>query len=599
MIRLAFRKRARAQRYKNMLGDVPRSSDVVRPRTTSLTGTVPSGHREAILAFAESLLRDENYFFTFPYRTRDVDRPWEFDPIEGKHWPRRHYTERTLHAHDTPRDVKIIFEINRFKDLTALGQAALLTKEIKYAAEAERRIVSWVEENPFALSVNWSSGLEIAIRLIAWCATLDLLKRAGFDVSLNPVIARSIYEQVCYLAADMGTDKVVPTNHLIGEATGVFILSSLFEFPESSLFRNSSQKILEAEMIRQTDADGVTREAASWYHQFVSHFFDMSDRIADQHMLPFSGTFKTRLSQMKAFAKSMTVNGEIVRYGDSDDGWALWMPGNLDKWKDFIFGPSSSPSADQENYFSKSEVVAAHIWDSFLFLRAGEFGMGGAGFSSHAHDDFLSPIVFLDGAAILSDPGTFLYNSDAANRVLYRRASSHNGIELADARGMFATAAVSKSDFGWKSIRPNATVRNTQFDTESAYARGSYAEWPQHVREVVVRNFSATITDTFSELNSSACEWHLHLHPQWQRTGEEQEHTFAFRNAAGRILEVELRGDFELVECESYDYSPSYRVAVVAKALRMISSQPRGTFVIALTLSEPPPFPPREKEGKI
>lgn len=582
--RLVVRKLARARRYKKTLYDVPRSKTVAQLKAEEPTRMVPLSHRDEILPLADALIRDENYFFTFPYRTRGIDRIWEYDPIERKHWPRRHYTERILHAPDTPQDAKIVFEINRFKELPALGQATLLMQEQKYAKEAERRIVSWIENNSFANSVNWSSGLEIAIRLISWSATLILLKRAGFDISVNPIIARSVYEQVRYLAADMGTDKVIPINHLIGEVSGVFIVSALFEFPEAKTFRKWSQTILEKEIIQQTFSDGVTREASSWYHQFVMHFFDLADRIADKQYFPFSEVYKSRLSQMHSFAESMTMNMQLVRYGDSDDGWAFWLPGNLEEWKDFIFGPSLL-QIDVEHYFPQAEVEASHIGNSFLFLRAGKFGMGGAGFSSHAHDDFLSPILFLDSEPVLADPGTFIYNGDEANRALYRRASSHNGLVLADESGLFSTGAVSKSNFGWKSVRPNAKILKTEFDTTTIYVKGQYAEWPQHAREITVMHSSATITDSFSEINTQACEWHFHLDPQW-KSGKHETNIFEFQNNAGKKLRIELRGDFEDVACESYDYSPSYRVAVPATVLRMTSPRPRGTFEMELTLSQ-------------
>src|SRR5205085_4694344 len=128
-----------------------------------------------------------------------------YDPLEKKHWPRRHYTEKKLHAADTPSDAKIVWEINRFKDLTILGQAAVLTQEERYAAEAERRILSWIDENPFAGTINWASALEISIRLLSWTATLLLLQEARggnpatTEAEIHPKIARSIFEQASYL----------------------------------------------------------------------------------------------------------------------------------------------------------------------------------------------------------------------------------------------------------------------------------------------------------------------------------------------------------------------------------------------------------------
>ncbi len=219
---MVVRKIAKWRRYKTMLLAVP-NNDLVATLKKSQDFSPDdklSLDRETILAHADAMLRDENIFFSFPYRTIGIDRPWEFDPIENKYWPRRHYTERKLHDKDTPKDVKIVFEINRFKDLPTLGQAAFLTNDERYAREVERRLLYWIEENPFANSVNWSSALEISIRLISWTATLLLLEKAGFNIADNPKIQRSVYEQACYLAADLGTDKVISTNHLIGEAAG-------------------------------------------------------------------------------------------------------------------------------------------------------------------------------------------------------------------------------------------------------------------------------------------------------------------------------------------------------------------------------------------
>src|ERR1700722_7982262 len=203
---LVVRKIAKRLRYQKMLVDVPINNHLANlkqgpecPRPLVL-----DKDRDTILSRADAMLRDENIFFTFPYHTQGIDHPWELDPIENKYWPRRHYTERKLHDHDTPRDVKIVFEINRFKDLPTLAQAALLTADEKYAVEVERRLLSWIEDNPFATCVNWSSALEISIRLISWTATLLLLKKTGFNICNNPRIQRSIYEQVSYLAADLG-----------------------------------------------------------------------------------------------------------------------------------------------------------------------------------------------------------------------------------------------------------------------------------------------------------------------------------------------------------------------------------------------------------
>ncbi len=545
--------------------------------------------RSAILRLADAMLRDDNFFFEFPNHTRDLDRVWEFDPIEKRYWPRRHYTERKLHDRDTPHDAKIVFEINRFKDLPILGQAALLTGEKKYAAEVERRLLSWIEGNPFASTVNWSSALEISIRIIAWTTTLLLLKKAGFPTSEHPKIARSIYEQILYLSADLSTDRVVPINHLIGEATGLFAATALWEFTEAERYAAQARRILEREIIRQTFPDGVTREASSCYHQFVTHFFDLADRIATSHDHPFSQQYKVRLSNMKSFLESMTMDSQVVRFGDADDGWALWLEGDRDAWKSFLFGPASTLATKPLlSSYPSAQIVAAHLPNAFLFLRAGAFGMGGSGFSSHAHDDFLSPIIYLAGRSILTDSGTFVYNGNPAARDRYRLASSHNGLVVLADGELPPTGPKPRANFGWELVRPDAMLLGSTCTTSNATATAQYGEWPQHRRSIKIRSTSALIVDRFLQLIPGRAEWSLHLAPEWTMdtasSSSLNSGSHSFRNASGDRLCITLHGKFDPINIEPYDFSLSYRVSQSATMMKLSASNPAGLFAILMTI---------------
>jgi|GEM_PF-2387384 len=582
---LICRKLAKRARYERMRLLLPSSKSIARWKGMELleeTGLLETA-REPIVERAEAMLRDENIFFSFPYRLRAIERPWEYDPLEKKYWPRRHYSERELHAGDTPSDVKIVWEINRFKDLPALGQAAVLTGNAKYAEEAERRMISWIEGNPFASSINWASALEISIRLIAWTTTIALLNpprpEGRGDLGVRPEIARSIYEQVCYLAADLSTDKVVPTNHLIGEAAGLYLVSSLWEFPGSRRFARIAKQILTREMLRQTFPDGVTREASSWYHKFVTEFCDLADRVAARTGDKFSDKFHARLADMKAFLEWMTVSGSVVRYGDADDGWALLLEGNSEAWKCAMFGPAPTATTKPSiHYHPYAKLVAVPLKDAFLFLRAGEFGMGGVGHASHAHDDFLSPIIYLAGMPVLVDPGTFVYNGDKLNRAKYRGADAHNGIILGT-----ETGAKQRLHFGWNHIRPEAKILEAAFTVREAIITAQYREWPQHTRMLKVNQSNALIVDRFIEPVSNPCEWRFHFAPEW-KVFDEAAGYYRFQNSKGDRLSVKLRGHFEKIALSSYDFSPSYRVAIPGTMLRCSALNPSGLYAILLTV---------------
>ena len=587
---LVFRKLVKRARYQRMLRVVPRSIPVAKWKAIApleRPAALESDQKQ-IIGRADAMLRDENIFFSFPYRLQGIERPWEYDPLEKSYWPRRHYSERALHAADTPGDAKIVWEINRFKDLPTLGQAALLTGDAKYAEEAERRMISWIEGNPFASTINWASALEISIRLLSWTTTLALLSKSpptlgrgglGVRPEIHPKIARSIYEQVCYLADDLSTDKVVLTNHLIGEAAGLYIVASLWDFPGSRGFIRRAKKILAREMLRQTFPDGVTREASSWYHQFVTDFCDLVDRVAAATGDKFSEPFHARLAEMKAFLEMMMVAGSVVRYGDADDGWALFLEGDIAPWKHAVFGPAPTMAKQPSmHYHPYAKLVAAHLKNSFLFIRAGEFGMGGDGFASHAHDDFLSPIVYLAGFPVLVDPGTFVYNGDPHNRAKYRGADAHNGIIIGN-----GTGAEQRMNFGWNHIRLDAKIVESAFTVREAIITANYGEWPQHKRIVKVNQNVSLIVDRFLQPLAKPCEWRLHLAHEWKIFEEFHSH-YRFQNSNGNRLSVKLRGNFEKIELVTYDFSPSYRVAVPGTMLRFSALNPSGVFAMLLTI---------------
>ncbi len=574
---LALRKYRRRTRYKRMMRYVPLSRSFATLHSNC--DEITSEHSAIILAKAEAMLRDENLFFTYPYLTREIERPWDYDPVEQKLWPKRHYTETKLHAEDTPRDVKIIWEINRFKDLPTLGQAALLTKDKRYADEVERRLLSWIEENPFAKTINWASALEISIRLLSWTSTLSLLRAAGFETDTHQKVARSIFVQSSYLAGDLSTDKVVPTNHLVGEAAGLFVVSQLWDYLGCKQHAELSRTLLESEILRQTYPDGATREATSWYHQFVTHFFDLAERVALRAGAPMSSQFTDRLGKMKSYLEAVTLNGEVVRYGDADDGWALFFEGDMAKWKTALFGPSIATSQGELNFFPEAKHVTLRLDESFLFLRAGEFGMGGAGYSSHAHDDYLSPVLFLDGLPVLTDPGTFVYNGNREGRAKYRTAEAHNGIIFRS-----STAPVQRMNFGWHTVRPSASILSTSREMDFANTSAEYGEHPEHTRRIEIRKNSATLVDHFDRSPRIGCEWRFHLHPMWSADPSSPAENLQLFNTERDSLTIQFSRTMDSYAVEPYDFSPSYGVEKTGTLIRFTATEPTGDYSITLNL---------------
>src|SRR5205823_6061649 len=133
-------------------------------------------HCKEVIATADRLCR--HAFDLLGYSNLDFGNPvnWHLDPISGRQAPLAHWTRLNPLDFAAVGDSKVIWELNRHQWLVQLGQAYRLTREERYASAVVRELASWLEANPSGFGINWTSSLEVALRLIAWCWALLLIR---------------------------------------------------------------------------------------------------------------------------------------------------------------------------------------------------------------------------------------------------------------------------------------------------------------------------------------------------------------------------------------------------------------------------------------
>ncbi len=113
---------------------------------------------------------------------------WCSDPISGKKWPMKFHRRINIFAGDTGAgDIKYVWELNRHQFLITLAKAYRVTGDERYARAGVELIEDWIESNPYNTGVNWTSGLEVAIRSLSWCQAYGLFENAP-AFSLEPTI---------------------------------------------------------------------------------------------------------------------------------------------------------------------------------------------------------------------------------------------------------------------------------------------------------------------------------------------------------------------------------------------------------------------------
>jgi len=430
---------------------------------------VPAQAGAAIVEAADGLLRGE--WGVLGVTRTDLKLPdWFADPVTGRRAPADRYAFRINYRDEEQTgDIKQVWEISRLQHLTVLATAWWLTRDDAYALRVDEQLRSWWEENPFLSGVHWTSGLEVAIRLISLAWIRRLLADwpgAGDLFERNELAVRQIRWHQQYLAAFRSRGSSA-NNHVIGEAAGQLVASCAFPwFAESRRWRQSSARLLESELVRNTFASGIGRELASDYQCFVAELGLLAAVEAEASDRPLNTSSWQRLCAMvDSGAALLDERCRPPRQGDADEGRGLLLDapvpnrwpsllalgealfGRLDWWPptqadaaSAIIGalagaprvidgrPAQRPSRFADAGISllrTSEQQAPEIW-----CRCDGGPHGFLSIAAHAHADALSVEVRYGGVEILADPGTYCYHGEPQWRSYFRSTIAHNTVEL-------------------------------------------------------------------------------------------------------------------------------------------------------------------------
>lgn len=460
-----------------------------------------------VLQAADRLLAGE-WELLGAVRTDMVDPDWSKDASGGSGFPSGRNSFRIDYRSCKYGNVKQVWELSRHHHLTVLACAWRLTGDERYAEMAARHLRSWWSANRFLLGVNWSSGIELGIRLISWVWIRRLLDDWPGVAELfehNDDAVRQIYWHQRYLAAFPSRGSSA-NNHVIAELAGLLIGSCGFGwFGESAGWRSGALAGLRDELEKNTFASGVNRELASDYHGFVAELGVLAAAEATAAGLVVPPEISDLLCAMVDVIAAVVDEGlRAPRQGDGDDGRALVLSDPADnRWRSLlgtgaaIFGPlpwwpHTEADVTSTLVFGLMEGRLAvgprpqrrplHFPDAGLtILRTGpgsgrgrdpeiwcrcDGGPHGFGsLAAHGHADALSVEVRCGGVDVLADPGTYCYHEEPEWRGYFRSTRAHNTLAIED-----QDQSVSGGPFMWSR---HANTRVLEFADMGANQRWS------------------------------------------------------------------------------------------------------------------------------
>lgn len=450
--------------------------DLAQPGATWLH--VPQDvDREPYLAAADRVAAGRLDIFALSDVDLGSPPRWNRDPKTGIEAPlsfgkRLDYRDARLVG-----DIKYLWEPNRHLHLVTLAQAWALSGRQHYLGAIRRQLESWFAACPPGRGPNWSSALEPALRLINWSATWQLV--GGLE---SPLFAHesgatfrgrwldSIYRHAQFVRGHFSLHSSA-NNHLIGEAAGLFIAAlSWPHWPRAAEWRAASRAILEREALMQNAPDGVNREQAVSYQQFVLDLLLLPLLAARAAGIPFSARYGRRLEAMVGYIASiMDAGGNMPMFGDADDGVVIRLrprgcryrsllatgallfrrgdfkakAGELDDKTRWLLGAEAAAQFAALPVPAAAAPVRRAFPDGGYYVLGSDFEsereirlvadagpLGYRSIAAHGHADALSFTLSLGGVPLLVDPGTYAYHTEGAWRAHFRGTAAHNALRV-------------------------------------------------------------------------------------------------------------------------------------------------------------------------
>jgi len=442
--------------------------------------SIPAGlQQSAYVAAAERICHGQLDIFAL--RGVNLGQPprWNHDPKSGIQAPLVYGKTLDYRDPDLVGDIKYLWEPNRHLHLVTLAQAYAISGAAKYFDELAEQLDSWFIACPSGQGPNWASALEAAIRLINWSIAWQLIGGAAcpqFDSARYAGVRlrwlQSVYRHAEFVRGWFSLHSSA-NNHLIGEAAGLFVAGLTWpHWRRAATWTATGMRVLEREALLQNAADGVNREQAVAYQQFVLDFLIFCLLGARANGRRFSPEYESRIEAMLDYLASiMDAGGNVPQLGDADDGQVARLAqgegfcayrsllatgailfgrgdfklkaGPLDDKTRALIGAKADEQyagldarrtrlPPRRSFPEGGYYVLGCDFDTPAEIRlvADAGPLGYRSIAAHGHADALAFTLSAGGQELLIDPGTYAYHTQGAWRQYFRGTSAHNTLRI-------------------------------------------------------------------------------------------------------------------------------------------------------------------------
>lgn len=297
------------------------------------TKRIPFNAQNANTSIFESL----DIFGQFDYQK--YKKKWNAGFQTENTWPDKDFSANiAISQREDIGDIRTNWELNRHFQFACLAKNYFLTRESKYLDELIDLFEDWNNHNLFLHGAEWISAMEVGIRVNSWIYTYVFLdnaykKYSGNKKVLLDELAHGILVMVEHIVKHRARFSSA-NNHLIVEMFAVGMAGVLFDKKD---WIDLSIKILTEELPKQNYEDGVNKEMSLHYQSLVMEAYGIFWLTLEKNGITVPASWKQYLTAMSKYLADCCGNyGEVVIFGDNDEGKILDLQGKVDDYYRYV-----------------------------------------------------------------------------------------------------------------------------------------------------------------------------------------------------------------------------------------------------------------------
>lgn len=401
-----------------------------------------------------------NYTFTYfnKWKVKYKELDWHYNPITKLHSPKDKHWLKIPDLGGDFGDIKYIWELSRFSFVFTLVRAYSITSNEKYVKVFWDIVEDWIKENPNQLGVNYKCCQEMSIRMMAWIFGLYAFKDHNLSTDGKIFeLFKAIYLHADHIEKHFEFSlRAVKNNHTITEAVAIYTVGVLFPFfDKSKKWKKKGLKHLQQEAFKQIYEDGGYIQHSMNYHRLMLQDYTWAIQLGKLNGEVFSEVFLDKIQKATLFlyTHQEESSGRLPNYGMNDGsiihplsqcdyldyrpqinaiyhvltGHRLYNDGIHDENLFWISGAKALKSP-KDNIEKESISFPT---GGYYFLK-GMDSQGSIRCTTYRQRPFQADMLSFDlwykGNNILTDAGTFSYNTDENWMSYFNGTKSHNTI---------------------------------------------------------------------------------------------------------------------------------------------------------------------------